>query len=67
MEQNFRPLNKKELRKVCTPALARKYDCSDVYVRAVLKGYRARNTELAQKIFKDALIIIALYEEEDKL
>lgn len=49
-----------EIKDLKISALARKYKCSDDYVRRVLKGDRERNTELAQSIVKDAMEILAI-------
>lgn len=53
-----------EIKDLKIAALARKYKCSDDYVRRVLKGDRERNTELAQGIAKDALDMLAIVERE---
>ena len=48
-----------EIKDLEVAALARKYKCSEEYVRCLLKGSRARNTEMAKKIVEDA---IAMHE-----
>lgn len=48
-------------------AIARKHRCSSDYVYRVLKGDRERNTELAQKIVKDANAILEVLECETKI
>lgn len=53
-----------EIKDLKIPALARKYGCSDDYVRRVLKGDRERNTELAQCIVKDAIDTLAIVERK---
>jgi len=49
-----------EIKDLKVAAIARKHKCSDDYVRRVLKGDpekggRERNSELSQKILKDAI------------
>lgn len=53
-----------EIKDLKVPALARKYKCSDDYVRRVLKGNRERNTELAQNIMKDAIDMLSIVERK---
>lgn len=55
---------KEEIRELRIDSLARKYKCSNTYVRGVLKGDRERNTELAQKIMKDATDMYDIVERE---
>lgn len=44
-----------EIKDLKIEAIARKHRCSGDYVRRVLKGERDRNSELSQKILKDAM------------
>ncbi|WP_418894568.1 hypothetical protein [Limibacterium fermenti] len=53
-----------EIKDLKVAALARKYKCSDDYVRRVLKGDRERNTELAQSIVKDAIDALEIIERK---
>ena len=53
-----------EIKDLKVAAIARKYKCSDDYVRRVLKGSRERNTEMAQGIMKDATYMLAIVERE---
>ena len=53
-----------EIKDLKISAFARKYKCSDDYVRRVLKGERERNTELAQSIVKDAIDTLAIVERK---
>jgi Mor family transcriptional regulator len=55
---------KEEIRELRIDSLARKYKCSNTYVRGVLKGDRKRNSELAQKIIKDATDMFVIVERE---
>lgn len=55
---------KEEIRELRIDSLARKYKCSNTYVRGILKGDRKRNTDLAQVIMKDALDMLAIVERE---
>lgn len=55
-----------EIKDLKVGALARKYKCSDDYVRRVLKGDRERNTDMAQGIMKDATDMLAIVERETK-
>lgn len=55
---------KEEIRELRIDSLARKYKCSNTYVRGVLKGDRKRNSELAQKVIKDATDMFAIVERE---
>lgn len=64
MRKNLRTLTKSELKKVKILALAKKHDCSEVYVRCVLNGSRAANSELAKMILKDALDIIQIMDRD---
>ncbi|MFV0311410.1 MAG: hypothetical protein ACK5KN_07145 [Dysgonomonas sp.] len=53
-----------EIKDLKVAAIARKYKCSDDYVRRVLKGDRERNTEMAKGIMKDATDMLAIVERE---
>ncbi|WP_139785056.1 hypothetical protein [Parabacteroides sp. Marseille-P3160] len=53
-----------EIKDLKISALARKYKCSDDYVRRVLKGDRERNTELAQSIVRDAIDTLAIVKRK---
>lgn len=64
MAKKLKVLTKESLKSVKTPALARKYNCSDVYVRYILTGARAANSVLAQLILKDANDILAIHERD---
>jgi len=64
MGKKLKEISKENLKMVKTPALARKHNCSDVYVRCVLTGARSANTALAKMILKDANDIIAIYERD---
>ena len=57
----------KEIKDLKVGALARKYKCSDDYVRRVLKGDRERNTAMAQGIMKDATDMLTIVEREIKI
>lgn len=57
---------KEDIKMVKTSALANKHKCSEVYVRCVLTGTRAANSELAQTILKDANDIVAIFERETR-
>lgn len=56
-----------EIKDLKVSALARKYKCSDDYVRRVLKGDRERNTELAQSIVKDAIDMLSIVERKTSI
>ena len=56
-----------EIKDLKVSALARKYKCSDDYVRKVLKGDRERNTELAQSIVKDAIDMLSIVERKTSI
>lgn len=62
MAKRLKVLNSEYVKMVKTPALARKHDCSDVYVRCVLTGKRDARSDLARMILKDANDIVAIYE-----
>ena len=53
-----------EIKDLKVPALARKYKCSDDYVRRVLKGEREHNSVLAKSIVKDAIDTLSIVERE---
>ena len=53
-----------EIRDLKIDALARKYKCSNTYVREVLKGLKERNTDRTQKIMKDAIDMYEILERE---
>lgn len=53
-----------EIKDIKINAIARKHNCSGTYVRGVLKGSRERNTELAQKVMKDAVDIYSILHRE---
>lgn len=57
----------KEIKDLKVLALARKYKCSDDYVRRVLKGDRERNSEMARGIMQDAIDMLAIVERETKV
>lgn len=46
-------------------ALASKYQCTDAYVRLVLKGKRDQNSELASSIVEDAKKMLEILEQKD--
>ncbi len=56
-----------EIKDLKVPALARKYKCSDDYVRRVLKGDREHNSVLARSIVQDAIDTLAIVERETKI
>jgi hypothetical protein len=47
-------LTKKQRKKITRPRQATKYNCTDLYVRLVLKGEREDNSDLARAIINDA-------------
>ena len=51
-----------EIKDLKVPALARKYKCSDDYVRRVLKGDREHNSILAKSIVQDAIDTLSIVE-----
>ncbi|HCO67517.1 MAG TPA: hypothetical protein DIT04_07160 [Dysgonomonas sp.] len=53
-----------EIKYLKIAGLARKHKCSEDYVRRVLKGERERNSELSQKILKDAIDMFDILERE---
>lgn len=53
-----------EIKDLKVPALARKYKCSDDYVRRVLKGDREHNSVLARSIIQDAIDTLEIVERE---
>lgn len=53
-----------ELKDLKTSSISRKHNCSTEYVRLVLTGERERNSELAQKIIKDATDIINVLKRD---
>lgn len=55
MKMTTRIFSSDEIKDLKIEAIARKYRCSGDYVRRVLKGERDRNSELSQKILKDAM------------
>lgn len=56
-----------EIKDLKVPALARKYKCSDDYVRRVLKGNREHNSVLARSIMKDAIDTLSIVERETQV
>lgn len=64
MEIQTKIFNTEQLRDLKTAAIARKHKCSTEYVRMVLMGERERNTELAQKIVKDAVDMFEILKRE---
>lgn len=62
MRKKVKVLTGDEVKMVKTSALARKHNCSEVYVRCVLTGTRASNSALAQMILKDACDIVVIYD-----
>jgi len=46
-------------------ALASKYQCTDAYVRLVLKGEREQNTDIAKAIVEDAKKMLEILEQKD--
>lgn len=56
-----------EIKDLKVPALARKYKCSDDYVRRVLKGDREHNSILARSIMKDAIDTLSIVERETQV
>lgn len=62
-----RKFTSEEIKDLKIAALARKHKCSEDYVRRVLKGDRERNTELSQKILKDAVDMLGILERETKV
>ncbi|NDW19716.1 hypothetical protein D0T53_12460 [Dysgonomonas sp. 216] len=59
-----RIFSSEDIKDLKVPALARKHKCSEDYVRRVLKGDRERNSELSQKILKDAIDWVEILERE---
>lgn len=53
-----------EIKKIKVGSLARKYEITESYVRMILKGERERNTELSQKVLKDANDMLEIVERE---
>lgn len=49
-------------KKINKPALASKHNCSEAYVRLVLRGKREDHSELAQKIKSDAKKMLEILE-----
>ena len=66
MEEKLKPLARNDRKRIYAPALAKKYDCSESYVRSVIVGERESNTELSQAIRIDANDIVAIYERDTK-
>ena len=62
-----RKFTPEEIKDLKIAALARKHKCSEDYVRRILKGDRERNTELSQKILKDAVDMLGILERETKV
>ena len=58
MEQ-FTQVQRKKINKT---ALATKYNCTDAYVRLILKGEREDKTELAKAIIDDAKKMLQIFE-----
>jgi len=58
---------KEEIRDLRIDAIARKYKCSNTYIRTVLKGERERNTELAQMVMQDAMDMQKILERKTKI
>lgn len=46
-------------------ALATKHNCTDAYVRLVLKGKREQNTDLANAIVEDAKKMLEILEQKE--
>lgn len=46
-------------------ALATKHQCTDAYVRLVLKGEREQDSELAKKIVEDATKMLEILEQKN--
>jgi hypothetical protein len=46
-------------------ALASKHQCTDAYVRLVLKGEREQNTDIAKAIVEDAKKMLEILEQKD--
>lgn len=55
-------LTKEQRKKINKSALAMKYNCSDAYVRLILKGERDDNSDLAKAIIKDAQDMLEILE-----
>lgn len=53
-----------EIKDLKIEALARKYKCSNTYVRNILKGFRERNSETARCIVRDAIDMLRIVERE---
>lgn len=45
-------------------ALATKHNCTDAYVRLVLKGEREQNTDLANAIVEDAKKMLEILDQK---
>lgn len=54
---------KEQRKKINKTALAMKHDCTDSYVRLVLKGEREQNTEKAIAIVEDAKKMLEILEK----
>jgi hypothetical protein len=55
-------ITKEQRKKINKPALAKKHNCSDAYIRLVLKGQREDNSEKAKAIIKDAQDMLKILE-----
>jgi len=53
---------KEQRKKINKSALADKHNCTDTYIRLVLRGEREENTELAKAIIEDAKSMLKILE-----
>lgn len=53
---------KQQRKKINKSALADKHNCTDTYVRLVLRGAREENTDLAKAIIEDAKLMLEILE-----
>jgi hypothetical protein len=60
---HFTPAQRKKLNK---PALAAKHECSEAYIRLVLRGERDDHSELAKRIIADAKKMLAILEPKQE-
>jgi hypothetical protein len=59
-----RAKNCKQRKLINKSALASKHQCTDTYVRLVLKGKRDHNSELATSIVEDAKKMLEILEQK---
>lgn len=53
---------KEQRKKINKSALADKHNCTDTYIRLVLRGEREENTDLAKAIIEDAKLMLEILE-----